>query len=59
MVWDLMRAGCTYSGYFENVPTERLLGEGVLPEHLNDDVLGKTLMNMAVLSFSMRLFSRL
>jgi len=25
--------------YFENLPTERLLGDGVLPEHLNDDVL--------------------
>ena len=25
------------------MPTERLLGEGVLPEHLNDDVFGRTL----------------
>jgi transposase len=32
-----------YSSYFENLPTERLLGEGVLPEHLNDDALGRTL----------------
>ena len=29
--------------YFENLPTERLLGRGTLPEHLNDDVLGRTL----------------
>jgi len=32
-----------YSEYFETLPTERLLGEGILPEHLNDDVLGRTL----------------
>jgi transposase len=32
-----------YADYFENLPTERLLGEGVLPEHLNDDALGRTL----------------
>jgi transposase len=35
-----------YSGYFENLPTERLLGEGILPEHINDDVLGRTLDNI-------------
>ena len=32
-----------YSGDFENLPTERLLGEGILPKHINDDVLGRTL----------------
>ena len=32
-----------YGDFFENLPTERLLGEGVLPEHINDDVLGRTL----------------
>ena len=32
-----------YPQYFENLPTERLLGDGVLQEHLNDDVLGRTL----------------
>ncbi len=32
-----------YAKYFENLPTERLLGDGVLPKHLNDDVLGRTL----------------
>jgi transposase len=32
-----------YSNYFETLPTERLLGEGNLPEHINDDVLGRTL----------------
>ena len=29
--------------FFENLPTERLLGEGVLPEYLNDDAFGRTL----------------
>ena len=29
--------------FFENLPTERLLGEGVLPKYLNDDVFGRTL----------------
>ena len=32
-----------YADYFENLPTERLLGEGILPENINDDVLGRTL----------------
>jgi transposase len=32
-----------YPEYFEKLPTERLLGEGILPEHINDDVLGRTL----------------
>jgi transposase len=32
-----------FPAFFENLPTERLLGEGVLPEHLNDDVFGRTL----------------
>ena len=32
-----------YGDYFENLPTERLLGDGILPEHINDDVLGRTL----------------
>lgn len=29
--------------FFQNKPTGRLLGEGVEPEHLNDDALGKAL----------------
>jgi len=29
--------------YFETLPTERLLGRGTLPEHSNDDVLGRAL----------------
>ena len=29
--------------FFNNIATERLLGPGVLPEDLNDDVLGRTL----------------
>jgi len=32
-----------YSQCFEELLTERLLGDGVLPEHLNGDVLGRTL----------------
>ena len=32
-----------FPDFFENLPIERLLGEGVLPEHLNDDVFGRTL----------------
>ncbi len=29
--------------FFENKPTERLIGQGISPEHLNDDVLGRAL----------------
>lgn len=29
--------------FFETKPTERLLGEGIRPEHLNDDSLGRAL----------------
>jgi hypothetical protein len=29
-----------FPAFFENLPIERLLGEGVLPKHLNDDVFG-------------------
>ena len=29
--------------FFETLPTERLLGKGIRPEHLNDDMLGRTL----------------
>jgi transposase len=32
-----------YPEYFADKPTERLLGEGVRPEHINDDVLGRFL----------------
>jgi len=32
-----------YPEYFKDIPTERLLGKGVLPEHINDDVLGRFL----------------
>lgn len=32
-----------YSGHFENLSTERLLGEDILTEHLNDDALGRTI----------------
>jgi transposase len=29
--------------FFESKPTERLIGKGITPEHLNDDVLGRAL----------------
>jgi transposase len=29
--------------FFESKPTDRLIGKGILPEHLNDDVLGRAL----------------
>lgn len=29
--------------FFENKPTERLIGPGIRPEHLNDDTLGRSL----------------
>lgn len=32
-----------FPDFFADKPTERLIGEGVLPEHLNDDVLGRCL----------------
>lgn len=32
-----------YPEYFKDIPTERLLGEGVLPQHINDDLLGRFL----------------
>ncbi len=32
-----------YPEYFKDIPTERLLGKGVHPEHINDDVLGRFL----------------
>lgn len=32
-----------YSEYFINKPLDRLIGEGVLSEHINDDALGRCL----------------
>ncbi|MBI2791167.1 MAG: DUF4277 domain-containing protein [Gammaproteobacteria bacterium] len=32
-----------FSKFFENKPLSRLLGEGVLSEHLNDDAMGRCL----------------
>lgn len=32
-----------YSEYFRNKPVDKLIGEGVLPEHINDDALGRCL----------------
>ena len=32
-----------FPDFFADKPTERLIGEGVLPEHLNDDALGRCL----------------
>ena len=31
------------SSFFDNKPTERLIGDGIKSEHLNDDTLGRTL----------------
>lgn len=35
-----------YPEYFADKPTERLIGTGVLPEHINDDVMGRFLDNL-------------
>lgn len=32
-----------FPSYFENLPTERLLGKGVLPKDINEDTVGRTL----------------
>lgn len=32
-----------FPGFFADKPTERLIGPGILPEHLNDDTLGRCL----------------
>ena len=32
-----------YPEHFNDIPTEKLLGEGILPQHINDDVLGRFL----------------
>ena len=32
-----------YGEFFKNKPTDRLIGEDVLPEHINDDALGRCL----------------
>jgi transposase len=32
-----------YSEYFTNRPLDRLLSEGIAPEHINDDALGRCL----------------
>ena len=29
--------------FFESKPTQRLMGKGIMPEHLNDDTLGRAL----------------
>lgn len=36
--WGLLSVVSACLDFFENLLTERLLGEGVLPEHLNDNV---------------------
>ncbi|KXS46015.1 MAG: transposase [Methanohalophilus sp. T328-1] len=33
--------------FFDDIAVERLLGEGITREHLNDDVLGRTLDTVA------------
>jgi transposase len=32
-----------FPSYFNNLPTERLLGRGILPEDINEDTVGRTL----------------
>lgn len=32
-----------YGEYFRNKPVDRLIGDGILPEHINDDSLGRCL----------------
>jgi transposase len=32
-----------YPEYFSEKPTERLLGKGILPSHINEDVMGRFL----------------
>ena len=38
--------------FFENLPTERLIGPGVQPEHLNDDAVGRLLDNLSEYNIS-------
>jgi transposase len=37
------RALYIFPGFFRMKPTERLIGKGIQPEHLNDDILGRAL----------------
>ncbi len=39
--------------FFEDLPTERLIGPGVRPEHLNDDVIGRLLDNLSDANISL------
>jgi len=32
-----------FLSYFENLPTERLLGKGILPKDINENTVGRTL----------------
>jgi len=32
-----------FPSYFNNLPTERLLGRGILPRDINEDTVGRTL----------------
>ncbi|NRB06183.1 MAG: DUF4277 domain-containing protein, partial [Richelia sp.] len=32
-----------FENFFEGIPTQHLLGEGIQPEHLNDEPLGRVL----------------
>jgi hypothetical protein len=36
-----------FSCFFESKPTERLLGEGIRPEYLNDDKPGRVLEKLS------------
>lgn len=44
-----------YPEYFSEKPTERLLGEGILPSHINEDVMGRFLDSLYEQGVSMNL----
>ena len=41
-----------YPEYFSEKPTERLLGKGILPSHINEDVMGRFLDSLYELGVS-------
>ena len=47
-----------YPEFFSDIAVDRLLGDGVAPEHLNDDVLGRTLDAIAAYG-STELFNKI
>jgi transposase len=41
--WFIERRLCLFPDFFDDIAVERLLDEGIARDHLNDDVLGRTL----------------